>query len=638
MAIMGVDLQRMSLGALIIALGMMVDNAVVVADGMVVRLQNGMDRKQAAIEAANQPALPLLGATVIGALAFYPIFASEANAGEYCRTLFTVVAIALMVSWVVSVTLTPLQCIDLLPDPKGEAGDPFGGGFFRKFRAVLEGAIRFRWLTIGSMVALLVISVIGFGRVTQLFFPDSSMDKFMIDIYAPEGTRIEQVAADLERVEANLEADERVTAVASFIGAGPPRFYLPVAPEPPSQSYAQLIVNVRDFREIDAMIDELNPWMAEHLLDAMVSIRKFGVGPSNTWAFEARFSGPAIADPDVLRAIGDQGVALLNDHPLAGPSRTDWRERVPRVEPLYNQERARWASITRDDIARTTVRAFDGRTVGLYRENDVLLPIILRYTESERRNFTSLDALQVQPAGSTTTVPLAQVTDGIAVEFEDPVIGRYNRRRTLKVQSNPIPGVTLPQLHAAVRVDFEAIELPPGYTMEWGGEYEDTKTAQAALLPGVVPMVLVILLIIVALFNAYRPPIVILLVIPFAMIGMTAGLLAFNVPFGFVALLAAMSLIGMMIKNAIVLLDEANVQIADGLSRYEAIILAALSRLRPVLLAAGTTVLGVIPLLKDVFWIGLAVTIMAGLSFGTILTMLLVPVLYSTLYRLRPGQ
>jgi multidrug efflux pump subunit AcrB len=636
MAIFGVDLQRMSLGALVIALGMMVDNALVVADGIAVRLQKGMDRKAAAIEAASQPAWPLLGATVIGLMAFYPIFASVEDAGEYCRTLFTVVGISLTVSWVVSMTLTPLQCIDLLPAPKKAGGsDPFSGGFYTKFRGLLGLAIRFRWITIGSMVGLLVASVIGFGWVTQLFFPDSSMNKFMIDFYAPHGTRIQQVAADLVKAEQQLLDDERVESVTAFIGSGPPRFYLPVSPESLDPSYAQLIVNVDDFREIDALIGEIDPWLTGEFAGTLVSIRKYGVGPDNTWALEARFSGPASADPVVLRGLADQGVAILRDHPLAGPVMTDWRERVTKLEPRYNQERARWASISRDDIARTTERAFDGRTIGLYREGDELLPIVVRHTEQERRSFTTFDSFQVQPAESTSTVPLLQVTDGVDVTWEDPIIGRRDRRQTITVLANPIQGTTFPTLHADIRADFEAIECPPGYTMEWGGEYEDTVNSQAGLIPGVIPTVIIILLIIVALFNAYRPLIIILLLIPFAMIGVTAGLLAFNVPFGFVALLAAMSLAGMMIKNAIVLLDETNVQLDLGKERSEAIVYAALSRLRPVILAAATTVLGVIPLVPDVFWIGLAVTIMAGLSFGTILTMVLLPTLYAVFYRVK---
>ncbi|MGC1955510.1 MAG: efflux RND transporter permease subunit [Gammaproteobacteria bacterium] len=638
MAVLGIELQRMSLGALIIALGMMVDNAIVVADGIAVRLRKGMDRTEAAIEAATQPAWPLLGATVVAMMAFYPIFASPWDAGEYLRTLFSVVAIALLVSWVVSVTVTPLQCLDMLPAPKqGASGqDPYHAGFFRGFRKLLELAIRLRFLTISAMVALLVVAIIGFGNVTQLFFPDSSMNKFMIDFFAPEGTRIQQVAADLRTAESKMLADERVKDVSAFIGAGPPRFYLPVAPEFPNPSYAQLIVNVHDFRDIDELIAELSPRLLEDFPNTLVLPRKYGVGPSATWAFEVRFSGPAIADPAILRSFAQRGLAILDASPLAGPKRTDWREPVPKLKPQFNQERARWASVTRDDIARSTKRAFDGRTVGLYREQDNLLPIVLRLTEDERQNVTSLDVLQVQPEMATDTVPLSQVTNGIDVAWEAPIIGRYDRRRTIRVQANPVQDVTLPTLRESVLADFDALaaELPPGYTMEWGGEYEDTATAQAGLIPGIVPAVTIILFIIVALFNAIRPLLVILLTIPFAAIGITVGLLTFDVPFGFVALLGAMSLAGMMIKNAIVLLDEVNLNLKDGKSQYDAVIYAALSRLNPVILAAATTVLGVIPLLKDVFWVGLAVTIMAGLTFGTILTMVLVPVLYATFYRI----
>ena len=637
MAVLGIDLQRMSLGALIIALGMMVDNAIVVADGMAVRLQRGMDRTRAAVEAATQPSWPLLGATVVAVMAFYPIFASAEGAGEYCRTLFSVVATSLLVSWVVSVTVTPLNCMDLLPAPKlGEPQqDPYASGFYGRFRGLVNTAIRFRWLTVGSMIALLVVATIGFGSVTKLFFPDSSMTKFMVDVYAPEGTRIQQVALDLEQAETRLMADERVESVTAFIGAGPPRFYLPVDPESPDQSYAQLIVNVNDYREIDGLIGEIEPWLRENLQNSLISIRKYGVGPSNTWKFEARLSGPAEADPAVLRAIADQGVAILKASPLAGPVQTDWRDRRLLLEAEYSQERGRWASVTREDIAQTTKRAFDGRSIGLYREGDMLLPILLRHVEEERRNVAAIDVLQVQPAMTNNSVPLSQVTDGVNLAWEDPIVARRDRRRTFTVQANPIQGVTLPTLLASVRADFETIELPPGYKLEWGGEYEDTVKAQSSLIPGMVPAAAVILFIIVALFNAYRPLLVILLTIPFALIGIVAGLLAFDVAFGFVALLGAMSLSGMMIKNAVVLLDQVKLNLSEGMGDYDAIVEAAVSRLRPVMLAAATTVLGVAPLLQDVFWIGLSVTLMVGLSFGTLLTMVVLPVLYAMLFRIR---
>jgi multidrug efflux pump subunit AcrB len=641
MAIFGIDLQRMSLGALVIALGMMVDNSIVVADGIVVRLQKGMDRKKAAIEAASQPSMPLLGATVIAVMAFYPIFASVEGAGEYCRTLFTVVAISLLVSWIISMTITPLQCIDMLPEHKKENADadPYGGRFYGIFRRFLVWVIRVRFLTIATMVGLLVVALIGFGNVDQMFFPDSSMRKFMIDYWAPEGTRIQTVAEDLKKAEKKMLADERVESVATFIGAGPPRFYLPVDPESPYQSYAQFIVNVHDYRDITDLMNELNTRFQENYPQALVPIRRYGVGPSNTWKFELRIGGPSIADPGVLRPIANQVIDILDKNPLAANARTDWRQRVQKVVPEYNQERARWAVVTREDIARTTKRAYDGLPIGLYREKDDLIPIVLRHVDEERESVSNMKVLQVQPRSSTYTIPLAQVTDGINTDWEDSLIWRRDRRRTITIQANPIFGVTLPSLRASVLKEIEAIELPPGYTMEWGGEHEDTVDSQASLIPGIIPTAAIVLFIIVALFNAFRPLLVILFTSPFAAIGITAGLLSTGTPFGFLALLGAMSLSGMMIKNAIVLLDQINLDIGAGKTRYEAVVDSAISRLRPVVLAAATTVLGVIPLLQDIFWVGMAVTVMAGLTFGTILTMIMVPAFYCTLFRIKsPGN
>ena len=635
MAIMGIDLQRMSLGALIIALGMMVDNSIVVAEGFVVRREQGMDKIKAAIEAAGSPSMPLLGATVIAVMAFYPIGGSKESTGEYCLSLFIVVGISLMVSWVVSMTLTPIKCLDMLPDPKPqEAGhDPYGSKFYKIFRGLLEKAIRMRVLFIATMLGLLVASFMGFGFVEQLFFPSSSMSKFMIDYYAPQGTRIEVVANDLKALEEKLLADERVDNVAAFIGSGPPRFYLPVEPESSNPAYGQLIVNLHDFRKIDELIKELTPWAAETFPDSMVPMRKFDVGPGQTWQFQYRISGPAIADTEILRGLGEQVQEILRDEPLAGAMQVDWRQKVPKMVPVYNQERARYAGVAREDVANATKRAYDGRTIGLYREQDELLPIILRHVEDDRASLASFDVLQVQPGLTTSTLPIAQVTDGVKMEWEETRIWRRDRRRTITVQANPILGQTLPTLMQQVQAKIEALEIPPGYKAEWGGTTEDSAKSQKALIPGLVPTFAVILFILVALFNAFKPPIVIMLTVPFAMIGITSGLLAFQAPFGFMALLGAMSLMGMMIKNAIVLLDEVNINLTNGMEQYDAVVIAALARLRPVVLAAATTVLGVIPLLQDVFWVGMAITIMAGLAFGTVLTMLVVPVLYCIFFK-----
>ncbi|MDJ0684649.1 MAG: efflux RND transporter permease subunit [Alphaproteobacteria bacterium] len=635
MAIFGIDLQRMSLGALVVALGMMVDNAIVVADGYLVRVQQGKSREEAAIEAANLPAWPLLGATIVAVMAFYPIYASTDSVGEYCQTLFTVIAISLLMSWVISMTLTPIQCMDLLKTTKGEPGaDPYDTRFYRTYRRFLGGAVRVRWLTVGVMVVVLVGSVLGFGNVRQLFFPDSSMTKFMVDLWLPEGTRIETVAEAMSLAEEKLTADERVEGVATYIGSGPPRFYLPVEPELPYQSYGQLIVNVHEQPTIDALIADLAPWMQETFPDGLPVLMKYGVGPANTWKIEIRLSGPAEADPLILRRIANEMRAIIDAHPTSDYSKTDWRQRVSKLVPEYNQERARWASVTRADLAATTKRAFDGRTIGLYRQDDDLIPIVLRHVEEERRNVGAIDVLQIQPTLSTSNVPVAQVIDGVATTWEDPLIWRRDRRRTITVQANAAPGFLPSELRAGIVADIEAVELPPGYTIEWGGDFESSQDATESLIPGIVPALVIMSFLTVMLFNAFRPPLIILCIIPFAMIGITGGLLLFDVPFGFMALLGAMSLVGMMIKNAIVLLDQINIELAAGETPYEAVMKSAQSRLRPVILAAATTVLGVIPLLPDVFWVGLAVTIMAGLTVGSFLTMVLLPVLYTIFYRI----
>ena len=636
MTIGGIDLQRVSLGALIIAMGMMVDNAIVVADGIMVRVQQGIDRKKAAIEAASKAAMPLLGATVVACMAFYPIFASSYDTGEYAGSLFTVVAISLLFSWVMSQTVAPLMCMTMLPEPKQglEDGDIYGGRFYEMFRGLLAKAIRFRLPFLACMVVLLVAAVLGFRFVPKMYFPDSSRQQIMIDYWAPEGTRIQQVSADLAALESELLQKSSITAVSAFIGKGPPRFYLPVNPEDPYSSYAQIIVNTKTFKDVDTVMQEIDSWSRENYPQALVRVRKYAVGAFDDWKIEARFSGPANADPDVLRSLAQKGMAILEANPMAREVRTNWLNRIRRIVPQYNQERGRWAGVTRENLASATRRAFDGVVVGQYREEDDLIPIVVRNVKDERRRAASgLDLVQIIPAFSNNTVPLSQVTDDIVFEWEDPIIWRWDRRRAIAVQCSPNV-VTTPTLHSSIVEAFENIELPPGYTLEWDGEYNSSKESQQELIPGIVPAVVIMLFIIVTLFNAYRPPLIIFLTIPFVVIGITVGLMITRVPFGFIALLGAMSLSGMMIKNAVVLLDQVNLNLAEGMSPYQAVVEAAVSRLRPVVNAAATTVFGMAPLLQDVFWLSLAVTIMFGLAFGTILTMIVVPVLYATLFRI----
>ena len=442
------------------------------------------------------------------------------------------------------------------------------------------------------------------------------------------------MARGIEPAEAYLMKDERVAGVSSFIGQGPPRFYLPVDPELPYQNYAEIVVNTHSYEEVDPLIVDLEPWIRENFPGAVTRVRKYGVGPSDTWKLDYQFSGPAEADVGVLRDIADQAVSILMDEPKAKEVRTDVSNMTKRLVPRYEQARARWATVTREDVGRATRVAYDGLTVGLYRQGDDLYPILLRHSEEERREAADMETLQVQQSFTGGTVPLSQVTRGIAVEWEEPFTARWERRRTVTVQATP-HNTTYPDLKNAVYDKIAAIELPPGYSVFLDGEDESTRDARASLIPGLIPAAVVMLLIVVMLYNAFRPIFIIVLAIPFVFIGITPALIATDLPFGFLALLGLMSLSGMMTKNIIVLLDEINTNLEAGKAAYDAIIEAGAARATPIALAAATTVLGVIPLLPDPFWQAMAVTIMAGLSLGTIMTLFVVPCLYTVFYRVK---
>ncbi len=641
MAITDTPLQRMSLGALIIAMGMMVDNSCFVADDMGVRIAGGQDRDQAGIEAGNKRAWPLLGATIIATMAFYPIFASDVDAGEYCRTLFVVVGIALMFSWFISMTLTPAMCVDLLPEPKeGEdAPDPYDTPLFRKLRSLLETCIRNRWVTLGVLFAVLVSALVSYPNVRQMFFPFATRNQLKVDIWAPEGSRIQDVAAMAVPIEEHVLKDPRVVSVSSFIGNGPPRYYLPEDPENPNPTYAELVINTHTYEEVNPLAIELEPWLAENI-PVMTRVRLYDVGPADTWKFEARLSGPAQADLAELRGVGNQIMDILRRSPLAREIRSEMRNPVQKLVPVYHQERGRWASITRQEVANATLRSYDGMQVGLYREGDDLLPIVLRNVEPERARVAGggLVTLQVSPKFATQTVPLAQVTDGVHTEWEDPIIHRWQRRRAMTIQASPNYGETFPSLYADVIDEIEAIDMPPGYEIFWDGEWDSSADAQGSLLLGVPVTVVLMLLIIMLLYNSIRILACVLITIPFAAIGVIYGLWALDSPMGFVAILGILSLTGMMIKNMIVLADAIRDGEQKGMHPFDACVQGAVSQARPIALAAGTTVLGVIPLFPDPFWNAMAASIMGGLSVGAILTIVLFPTLYATLHGIQPPE
>lgn len=529
------------------------------------------------------------------------------------------------------------MCLAFIPNPKEVSTKAtYEGRFFQGFKRLLIKTLHYRYAFSLLMFMLLAFSFYGFRFVPIMFFPDSSRLQLTIDYWAPEGTRIQQVSQDLKKLEHKLLQDPGVTSVSTFIGQGPPRFYLPVAAEFPYSSFAQLVVNTANLSDIDRLVNTIPEWSKTEYPQALVRARKYSVGAFNNWRISARFSGPANANPEILRQLAAQGMAILRANPNAMDVSSNWRNPVLQITPEYKEERGRWAGVTLPDLGQAFRRAYDGFPLGLYREGENLIPIILRSPEEERKNAAvNLSLIQVSSLFNKDTIPATQVLDGMRLEWVDSIIWRWDRRRAITVQASP-KSVTANTLRDSILPQFEQIKLPPGYTLTWDGEYKSSRESQEALIPGLFPTVLIMLIMIVLLFNAYRPLFIIIALIPFVMIGVTTGLIITQVPFGFIALLGAMSLSGMMIKNSVVLLDQINANQHAGMSPYNAVCSAALDRLFPVVNSAATTIFGVIPLLQDVFWVSLAVTIMFGLAFGALLTMFLVPVFYCILYRIKP--
>ena len=635
MKIEGVALERISLGALIIALGMLVDNAIVVTEGMQIRIEGGMDPRKAAREVVGSTMWPLLGGTGVAILAFGALGFSQDGTGEFCRSLFQVLTFSLLLSWLLAVTITPLLCMLFLnPKTSGQGDDPYAGRMFQAYRGLLRFCIRHRWATMAALAVMLALAVKGFGYVQQSFFPDSTTPQFTVDIWTTQGTDIRDTEADLAIIEQDVRSIEGVESVATIVGSGTLRFMLTYAPEEPNSAFGQLIVEVEDYRTIPDLIQRIEEGIQAKFPDTLPIGRPFVLGPGGGSKIEARFRGP---DPLVVRQLAEQAKSIMRADAGARDVRDDWREQVKVIEPVVAELPAARAGLTRNDIARTLQRTFGGQTVDVYREGDKLIPILARAPEAERGRVDSIYDMQIWSPAAGRSLPLRQVVSRFDTVWEDGIIARRNRLPTITAMCNQVAGnasVVFERLRPAI----EAIPLPPGYSMEWGGEYEDSVEAQEGLAVTFPLMILIMVLIVVVQFNSLRLPAIIFLTVPLALIGVTAGLLFTGTPFGFMALLGALSLIGMLAKNSIVLVDEIRIQMAAGLPRMTAIVESSVGRMRPVAMAALTTVLGMIPLLPDAFFKSMAVTVMAGLAFATVLTLLVVPTLYAIFFRVKVDE
>lgn len=631
MELYGIELQRISLGALVIALGMLVDNAIVIAEGMLIRIKQGMNAAQAAREVVGKNIWALLGGTVIGILAFSAIGLSQNNTGEFARSLFYVILISLTLSWVTAVSTTPLFCsLFLKPDKdqQGQGEDPYGKGFFLVYRNFVKAVIGRRWLAVAAVVGLFIVAVIGYGWVKQAFFPNANTPMFFIDVWEPEGTDIRKTRDDTLQVAAYLRSREGVTSTTSLVGGGDAHFSLVYEPKENSPAYAQVIVQTETRPQIAKIWADVDEYMKNNMPQLDPIIKPMRIGPGRDGKIEARFHGP---DPAVLRQLSEKAQAIMREDPEAKEIRDDWRQSVEVIQPVFNEKVGRQLGISRQDISAAFKSAFEGLDFGLYRDGIRLLPIKFRTPENERKDVANIQDIQVWSPILQRAVPVAQVVSNFETVWENTVIRSRNRMQTIIASCNPTGELTTP-LFKRLRPKIEAMELPRGYSLDWGGEYEDSFEAQDALFSAIPVGFLLMILVSIFLFGKIKQPLIIWLTVPLAIIGITAGLLGFNGAFDFMSLLGALSLIGLLIKNAIVLIEEIDQQIEEGKPQLTAILDSAVSRLRPVAMAAATTILGMIPLLGDVFFVNMAITIMAGLAFATLLTLVIVPVLYAILF------
>lgn len=626
------QLQRISLGALVIAMGMLVDNAIVVAEGMMLRMEKGKSAMESASFIVKRTQWPLLGATVIGIAAFSGIGLSDDATGEFLFSLFAVVLISLLLSWILAVTLTPL-----LGKYFYQVGDKAGveashSLFHQAYLVVLRTALHWRGVTLGLLVVITISAYASFGFIKQGFFPPSNTPVFFVHYWGPQDSDIRATEKYMKQGEKLILSTEGVESLATFIGESSERFTLVFAPELPNESYGLFMVRAHDAAQIprlaQAVADKLR--LANPKVNFYAEIMQFGPGAGAK--IQARFSGE---DPAILRQLAEQAKAIYSADGNIRDIRDDWRDKGIVLAPEYDDIAAGIAGVSRSDFSQAIKFYSDGLQIGQLQDGDYLYPIIARNSSTNPDQLAGLENSLVWSSSQRTYIPFKQVSGKMNYASEELLINRRDRVRTITVKAEAGYNETTGEAFNRTQAEIAAITLPEGYKLDWGGEYESSRKAQAALGKGLPLGFLIMFIISVLLFGKARQPIIIWLIVPMAVVGVVAGLLIADLPFGFMSLLGFLSLFGMLIKNAIVLLEEIDLQIIEGKEKAIAIVEASLSRLRPVSLAAITTILGVMPLLFDPFFADMSVTIMGGLAFATILTMIAVPVLYSVFYKIK---
>lgn len=637
MDLVGIPMHRISLGALIIALGMMVDNAIVVTEGILVGVQQGRKKLDIAKDIVTQTKWPLLGGTLVGIIAFAPIGFAPGNTAEYTNHLFWVILISLMFSWLFAVTLTPLFCHGLF---KEKTEDQVSGGtkksaLMLRYRRFMQRSLDRRWFTIGLVITLFALSLWGFRFTKPGFFPSSTTPQLVVDYWLPQGTDITKTDEDIKKIEDFVSKLEGVNAVQASVGSGGLRYMLIYPPESPNSAYGQLLVRVDNYKHIRVLMPEIQSFIDAHFPNAQSKVWRFTLGPGGGSKIEATFKGPT---PAVLRQLAARARAVMSADGRTISVKDDWRQPVSVLQPIYSEIKGQRAGISREDLTKALQVGFSGEIVGAYREGDDLIPIVERAPEEERTSIENVRDLQVLSSVTGRMVPITQVTDGFRTIWRDGTVKRENRIWTIKAQCDPYPDELASELLSRLRPKIEAIPLPDGYTLEWDGEYGDSSESNADLLSTIPYGFMAMLIIVFVLFGQVRQPVVIWLVVPLALIGVTWGLVITQTPLEFMGILGLLSLSGLLIKNAIVLVDQIDLEIRQEKPRYDAVIDATLSRVRPVMMGTLTTVLGVLPLFFDAFFKSMSVVLVFGLLFATLLTLVVVPVLYAIFFSIRSEE
>ena len=649
-------LQRVSLAAFILAMGMLVDNAIVIVDGILVDLRRGKPRAEALTSIGRKTAMPLLGATLIAILAFMPIFLSPDTSGVYVRDLFIVIAVSLLLSWLLALTHVPLMANRLL-HPKVNEGEAYKGKAYDMLDKVMGICLRHRLMVVGAAVVLLVGSMSCYPFLQQSFFPDMEYDQLYIEYKLPEGYNSTQVENDLEQMRKMLMQCKDVTHVTTSIGGTPSRYNLVRSIATPSLAYGELIVDFTSPETLVEHLDSMQRTLNDRFPDAYIKIKRYNL-MYKKYPIEICFNGP---DPQVLHQLTDSAMAIVRNSDKVCLPTSDWEPQVPVLTVDYNQQAARTSGLSRGDVALSLMSYTDGIPVGTFYDGIHPENIYVKCHTDKGEEVENLDRVNVfgmmpnvgnvfnrstvQKLMSgrldkddvirqvTSTTPLSQVSKGIDIRWEEPVVVRYNGQRQQRLQCSPASGVSTESARQSIAKAIESISLPEGYSLSWEGEYKASTQSKQYLFKGFPLSVVMMLLILIMLFNDFRRPAIIFSCIPLVVVGVFPSVLLSGKDFGFVAIVGILGLIGMMIKNGIVLIDEISLQISQGKPLDRALIDSSKSRLLPVMMASLTTILGMIPLISDSLFGSLAVTIMGGLAAGTIIILIFIPVLYSLMYK-----